>query len=219
MVLVVEDQASVGDVVRFHLENSGLEVVTAENAETGWRCLVTHQPDAALVDIRLPGPDGWSLIERMRADSRFADTPALVLTGLLEAEVLDRAAGFRCQYMSKPFAASALVHKVQSMLREARNPHALETPDALPTGMTANFTAHRSVILMDRYQIRGTVYLPGGQDRFSDAWEALLLDGREFIPVTDATITSPGQEGATEARFVQVRKEHIRAIFPKDEER
>lgn len=220
-VLVVEDEESVADVIAHHLENSGLNVVTADNAEGGWRSMAVHQPDAALVDIRLPGPDGWSLIERMRSDTRFAFVPTLVLTGLLEAEVLDRAAKLECQYLSKPFAASALVHKVQGMLRSVGNGHALEAPELASDEAEekVSYMAHRAVVLMDHYQIRGTVYVPSGLDRFSDAWEALLTDGRDFIPVTDATITSPAHTGVMEAAFTQVRKEHIRAIFPREEER
>lgn len=220
-VLIVEDQSSVAEVVKHHLESSGFQVVTADNVETGWRCMFTHQPDAALVDIRLPGPDGWTLIEQIRADERFKKLPTLVLTGLLEADVLDRAAALDCQYLSKPFSASALVHKVQGMLRGAHNGQTLETPEpnADEAGDKVNYIAHRAVMLMDRYQIRGTVYVPSGLKRFSDAWEALLTDGRDFIPVTDATITSPDPGSVMEANFVQVRKEHIRAIFPRDAER
>lgn len=220
-VLVVEDQSSISDLITFHLEDCGLQVVKADNAETGWRSMATHQPDAALIDIRLPGPDGWSLIERMRSDRRFEKVPALVLTSLMEAEVLDRAAALECRYLSKPFAPSGLVHQVQGMLRDAGNGHALEAPepDAGLAGGRVNYTASRAVLLMDHYQIRGTVYVPAGCDRFSDAWEALLTDKRDFIPVTDATITSPANSGVMDAAFVQVRKEHIRAIFPREDER
>ncbi|MDQ4025650.1 MAG: response regulator, partial [Actinomycetota bacterium] len=59
-ILVVEDQQSVVAIVRYHLESAGMDGIFASDVQTGWRLLTTETPDAVVVDIGLPGPDGWT---------------------------------------------------------------------------------------------------------------------------------------------------------------
>ena len=188
-VLVVEDEPSIVTIVRYHLESAGFDSFFAGDASEGWRLLVGESPDAAVIDIRLPGVDGWSLIERIRSDGRYHELPIVVLTGLLEPEIVERANSLGCEYLSKPFAATALLTKIRNLL-------SLSGSDGAPGALTrrsapdskTELVAVGVVLLLDSYQVEGIVYLPPELARFSDAWESLMRDQRSFFPITAATV-------------------------------
>jgi DNA-binding response OmpR family regulator len=217
-ILVVEDQPSVVSIIRYHLENEGYTGLFAEDVQEGWKSLVSEVPDAVVMDIRLPGAEGWNLIERIRNDGRYHDLPIVILTGLLEPEVVERAAALRCDYLSKPFAASALLTKIRNSIKTRRQTG--PTPPPPPGSATATpqvqMVAVGVVILLDSYRIEGTVHLPPEISRFSDAWESIVRDPRSFFPVTDARVTTDGNEVVAAPGFLEVRKDDVRAMFPKE---
>ncbi|MFN2490988.1 MAG: response regulator [Actinomycetota bacterium] len=214
-VLVVEDEPSIVTIVRYHLESAGFESFFAGDTEEGWRLLVAESPDAAVVDIRLPGTDGWSLIERLRADGRYNQLPVVVLTGLLEPEVVERAGSLGCEYLSKPFAATALLSKIRILLTLSGSQDGPGKRSGLDP--KTDLVAVAVVLLLEDYQVDGTVYLPPELARFSDAWESLVRDQRAFFPVTNATIyPSTGGHAVASPAFLEIRKEDVRAVFPKD---
>jgi DNA-binding response OmpR family regulator len=219
-ILVVEDQPSVVSIIRYHLENEGYTGLFAEDVQEGWKALVSEVPDAVVMDIRLPGAEGWNLIERIRNDGRYHDLPIVILTGLLEPEVVERAAALRCDYLSKPFAASALLTKIRNSIKTRRQTG--PTPPPPPGSATATpqvqMVAVGVVILLDSYRIEGTVHLPPEISRFSDAWESIVRDPRSFFPVTDARVTTDGNEVVATPGFLEVRKDDVRAVFPKEGE-
>lgn len=222
-VLVLEDQPSVVAIVRYHLENAGYSGVFAGDVEEAWRHLVTEGPDAAVVDIKLPGSDGWSFLERVRADGRFHKLPVVVLTGLLEPEIADRAESMGAEYLSKPFAASALLDKIQALVKGGSNGSraAPGTPPPAPAPPSAG-PAHKIemvsigvVLLLDTFQIEGEVHLPPELKRFSDAWESVMRDPRQFVPVTGCRVTSNATGAVISSpAFMEVRKVDIRGIYP-----
>jgi CheY-like chemotaxis protein len=214
-VLVVEDEPSIVTIVRYHLESAGFDSYFAGDAEEGWRLLVGESPNAAVIDIRLPGADGWTLIERLRADGRYHDLPVVVLTGLLEPEVVEKANSLGCEYLSKPFAATALLSKIRILLAVSGQ----ENGAGRRAGVDpkTNLVAVGVVLLIEDYQVDGIVYLPPELARFSDAWESLMRDQRTFFPVTSATIyPAAGGHAVASPAFIEIRKDDVRAVFPKD---
>ncbi|HEX2195835.1 MAG TPA: response regulator [Actinomycetota bacterium] len=214
-ILVVEDQQSVVAIVRYHLESAGMEGHFASDVQDGWRLLTTELPDAAVVDIGLPGADGWTLIEKLRGDDRFGRLPVVVLTGLIEPEVVRRAASLECDYLSKPFAASALLGKIRGGLeRHGRAPQA-PAPRVDPNKV--ELVVVGVVMLLDHYQVEGKVHLPPELARFSDAWESLIRDNRDYVPVTDVRVSlRDGHTIVASPSFMEVRKGDVRAVFPQD---
>lgn len=214
-VLVVEDEPSIVTVVRYHLENAGFDGLFASDASHGWRLMVSDVPDVAVVDIGLPTDDGWGLLEKMRGDDRFKDVPAIVLTGRSASEVGQRIADLKCEYMGKPFAATALLSRIS---------HLIDGSSRQPDGVAPRSDSIRVelvsigvVLLLDGYRIEGQVYLPPELGRFSDAWESVMRDHRHFVPVTDARVTTPdGSHAIAGPAFIEVRKEDVRAVFPMD---
>lgn len=213
-ILVVEDQQSVVAIVRYHLESAGMDGVFASDVQGGWRLLTTEAPDAVVVDIGLPGPDGWALIEKLRGDERFAGLPVVVLTGLIEPEVVRRAAALGCEYLSKPFAASALLSKLRERIE---GPDVPPAPAGRPDPNKVELVVVGVVMLLDHYQVEGKVHLPPELARFSDAWESVIRDNRDYLPVTDVRVTlGDGHTTVASPSFMEVRKGDVRAVFPLD---
>lgn len=211
-VLVIEEQPSVVALMRYHLEDAGIGAHFAATLEEGWKELNEQVPDAAVVDLRLTGANGWRFVERLRHESQFKDLPVMVLADAVDGETNRQATELDCQVLSKPFAASALMTKIDLLLhQEAR------TPEPSSDGRRKKVLPVEVLLLLDRYQIEGTVYLPPEAARFSDAWEHLISDQRAFFPVTDAKITRQ-QDGhmIAAAVFMQVRKSEVRGAFPLD---
>lgn len=215
-ILVVEDQQSVVAIVRYHLESAGMEGLFASDVQAGWRLLTSDPPDAAVIDIGLPGPDGWTLIEKLRADERFARLPVVVLTGLIEPEVVRRAAALSCEYLSKPFAASALLSKLRARIEgEPQGGRSAEPVRQDPNKV--ELVVVGVVMLFDHYQVEGKVHLPPELARFSDAWESVIRDNREYLPVTDVRVTlRDGHTVVASPSFMEVHKSDVRAVFPQD---
>lgn len=72
------------------------------------------------------------------------------------------------------------------------------------------------VILLDTYRLQANLHLPPDAGRFSDAWEAVMRDSREYIPVTDVQISTLQGAEVVDSPFIEIRKADIRAVFPMD---
>ena len=220
-VLVVEDDPSASMVLRYQLEDAGYACIQSSTVEEGWDALVAEAPDVAVVDIRLPGIEGWALLERMRTDGRFLNMPALVLTGLLEAQDMEHARSLGCQYLGKPYAAHALLRKIEVAVEQRDSGEATEPPADPKEGKTAvKLEAVRVVLLLDSYQIEGEVHMQSGMKRFSDAWESVMRDSRSFIPVTKARVLrGDSSNPIASPAFIEVRKSELRGVFPLEHQR
>ena len=117
-MLVVDDDATVADVVRRYLERDGYAVQLAGDGETALRLAAEHEPDLVVLDLMLPGIDGLEVCRRLRASS---DVPVVMLTAL--GEESDRVVGLQLgadDYVTKPFSPRELALRVASVLRRAR---------------------------------------------------------------------------------------------------
>jgi len=116
-VLVVDDDATVADVVRRYLERDGYAVQLAADGETALRLAAEHEPDLVVLDLMLPGIDGLEVCRRLRTRS---DVPIVMLTAL--GEESDRVVGLQLgadDYVTKPFSPRELALRVASVLRRA----------------------------------------------------------------------------------------------------
>ena len=126
-VLVVDDDATVSDVVRRYLERAGFVVDKAEDGPTGLALASERSPDLVVLDLMLPGMSGLDVCRRLR---RTSDVPIVMLTAL--GEEADRVVGFETgadDYVTKPFSPRELALRVQSVLRRAgRVDHSTDGP-------------------------------------------------------------------------------------------
>jgi len=116
-ILVIEDQADNRQILRDLLTNADFEVIEAENGEAGLAAAAAHKPDLILMDIQLPGMDGYEATRRLKADAMLRHVPVIAVTAhaLSGAEQEARAAG--CDgYISKPISPRQLLAKVREYL-------------------------------------------------------------------------------------------------------
>ena len=103
-VLVIDDEAPIRLLCRVNLEAEGMEVLEAADGGTGLELAREEHPDVVLLDVMIPGIDGWQVAEQLLADSATSSIPIIFLTA--RAELRDRARGIDIggiEYVTKPF--------------------------------------------------------------------------------------------------------------------
>jgi DNA-binding response OmpR family regulator len=118
-ILVVEDDEPVASMLCFLLEEEGYGCIETGTAEDGWRQVLARSPSAAVVDLRLPGKDGWWLLRRIRGDQRTHRLPIVLITGFLDDGVNARATELGCECLGKPFSFIELAGKLERATRLA----------------------------------------------------------------------------------------------------
>lgn len=119
-VLVVEDNANLAFGLTRSLESEGYQVEAAEDGIRGLEMARTTNPDLVVLDLMLPGMDGYTILKKLRAEGK--DVPVLILTA--RGEEADKVFGFRLgadDYVTKPFSLSELLARVQAILRRAKS--------------------------------------------------------------------------------------------------
>jgi DNA-binding response OmpR family regulator len=207
-VLVVEDDQRIATLVRHILEADGYQHTGVSAAEDAWKELIRQMPDAALIDLRLPGLDGFSLLERIRGDGRFHRLPVVIITGKHDPDIIQRAASMGAQYIGKPFSARALMDKLREAMERAGE---LTLP---PVKLRAELRTQAVVMLLGEYRVEGKVHVASELDRFSDAWESVVGDPRAYVSLTDAKVERHDGRRIAESTFLQVQKADIRAVYP-----
>ena len=116
-VLVIDDEAPIRLLCRVNLEAEGLEVLEAADGTTGLDLARAEQPDVVLLDVMMPGLDGWRVAEELLEDDRTRGIPIIFLTA--RAEFRDRARGLDIggvDYVTKPFNPVELAPLVRGLL-------------------------------------------------------------------------------------------------------
>jgi DNA-binding response OmpR family regulator len=115
LVLIVEDEPSISEVVGLYLQRAGYRVIFARDGHEAKRLIESRSPDLIIMDIMLPGPDGFEITRWLRDQS---DVPIIMLTA--RREEIDRIAGLELgadDYVLKPFSPQELVSRVRAVLR------------------------------------------------------------------------------------------------------
>jgi two-component system response regulator MtrA len=118
-VLVIEDSNDLAQGLRYNLELEGYAVKVADDGNAGLSMAREWDPDLVILDLMLPGMDGYSVLRTLRADGR--QTPVLILSA--RGEEADKVRGFQLdadQYVTKPFGLIELLERVKSLLRRSR---------------------------------------------------------------------------------------------------
>ena len=116
-VLVIDDEAPIRLLCRVNLEAEGLDVLEAADGTTGLDLARNEQPDVVLLDVMMPGLDGWRVAEELLEDDRTSGIPIIFLTA--RAEFRDRARGLDIggvDYVTKPFNPLDLAPLVRGLL-------------------------------------------------------------------------------------------------------
>ena len=170
-VLISEDEANIASFAQMYLEAAGYRVTIADRGDEGLRIAQEEQPALVLLDLMLPGLDGYEITRRLRADGR---QPIIMLTARDDA--VDKVVGLELgadDYVTKPFNPRELVARVRAVLRRAEESgHQSAVPED-------------TVIELDSLRVE-----VGGREVFVDG-ELVALTPKEF----DLLVTLLDQRG------------------------
>ena len=187
-ILIVEDEADIAELVKYHLVKEGFTARTVSDGKQALELIVRDHPDLIILDLMLPGMDGLELCRRLRSGSATQGIPIIMLTA--KAEEVDRIVGLEIgadDYVPKPFSPRELVARVKAVLRRTTAPLApSESPvsagnlrldpirhDVTKEGQTVDLSAMEFRLLEFFLRHRGRVFTRThlldqvwGQDRF-----------------------------------------------------
>ena len=116
-MLVVEDEVDLLFTIALSLELNGYRVVKAASGEEALDIVDKERPDAVVLDIRLPGIDGWEVLDRLREMGRFPSTPVVLLSAQVDAATAARAVELGCHaHLAKPFSTAELSGVLRDLL-------------------------------------------------------------------------------------------------------
>ena len=122
-ILVVEDERDIADLIGFNLQRNGYEVLKAHDGISGTEMALKERPALIILDLMLPGRDGYGVFRELRRDPRTVNTPVIMLTARAQTE--DRIQGLEVgadDYLTKPFSPKELMLRVQAILKRSEAP-------------------------------------------------------------------------------------------------
>jgi two-component system alkaline phosphatase synthesis response regulator PhoP len=142
-ILVVDDDPEIVRLLRAYLEQAGYQILVAYDGDTALHILRRERPDLVLLDVMMPGRDGWDLLRIVRADEDLKATPIIMLTARVEDH--DKIVGLELgadDYVTKPFNPREVVARVRAVLRRSGGESA--APRVLDLGnLVVDLDAHR----------------------------------------------------------------------------
>ncbi|MGX8680453.1 MAG: response regulator transcription factor [bacterium] len=148
-IMIVDDEEHIRELVRFYLDKEGFECLEAGNGERALEIIENQYIDLAIIDIMMPGMDGFELVEQMR---QYREIPVIMLTAKSQSK--DKLRGFSLgidDYVTKPFDPEELLARVKTILKRysINTSHIVQIGDVIFDG--------------DKYEVRyqdETIHLP-----------------------------------------------------------
>ena len=156
-ILIVEDEAAIRELLRSNLEREGFSVLEAADGNEGLKLARQHMPDLMLLDVMLPGFDGFEVCRRLGAQSETANIPVLMLTA--RGEEMDRVVGLSLgadDYVVKPFSVRELMLRIRAVLR--RGTRSSESPVLERHGIRLRPEAHTAEVQGEEMPLTATEF-------------------------------------------------------------
>jgi two-component system response regulator VicR len=119
-ILVIEDEEDIANLVKLVLETEDFEVQTVLDPLIAVDTVKRYQPDAILLDLAMPGLNGWEIFKRIRNDADIVQVPIAILTA--KAQAFDEMVGLHVMkadaYITKPFGKQELIDKTHELFRK-----------------------------------------------------------------------------------------------------
>ena len=115
MIYIVEDDAAIRELEQYALQSSGYEVQSFETSEPFWQAMRTAEPELVILDVMLPGEDGFSILKKLRNTPALRRLPIIMVTA--KSSELDTVRGLDCgsdDYITKPFGIMGTDISVES---------------------------------------------------------------------------------------------------------
>jgi DNA-binding response OmpR family regulator len=144
-ILVVEDNADLAAGIEYNLALEGYEVSIAADGRSAIRAAADWDPDLVLLDLMLPGVDGYKVLQEIRSSG--SRVPVVILTA--RGEEADKVRGFRLdadQYVTKPFGILELLERIAALLRRSARDGAASAPSTLAFGDVSVDLGSRTVL-------------------------------------------------------------------------
>ena len=120
MIYIVEDDDAIRELEQYALQSNGYEVASFASSEPFWQAMRTEAPELVILDVMLPGEDGFSILKKLRAAPVTADIPVIMATA--KGTEYDRVIGLDLgadDYLTKPFGMMEMVSRIRAVLRRA----------------------------------------------------------------------------------------------------
>lgn len=117
LILLVEDNTNISKLITFKLSKSGYEIEHRENGVKGWQAVQELRPDLVILDVMLPGMNGFDILKNIRKNEETQNTKVIMLTTKSREEDIERGFDLKVQdYLSKPFKPGELLMRIQKVL-------------------------------------------------------------------------------------------------------
>ena len=117
-ILVVDDEEHIAELISYNLTSNGYKVVIANNGIDAIKLAIEEKPNLILLDLMIPGKDGYDVCKDVRSNSEIRNTPIIMLTA--KSEEVDKILGLELgadDYINKPFSVRELLARVKAVLR------------------------------------------------------------------------------------------------------
>lgn len=157
-ILIVEDEPDILNLLAFNLENSGFEVIKAEDGYEALEKVRRESPDLVLLDLMLPKMDGLTVCRRIKENPGTRHLPVLMLTA--KGEEGDKITGLELgadDYVTKPFSPRELILRIKAVLRRAK-PSRKEVTEWKHEGVYINFETYEFRINGEKEELTATEF-------------------------------------------------------------
>lgn len=158
-ILVVDDEPDVTELIQYHLKKASYEVITINNPLVILKKIRETIPDLFILDVMMPGLDGFQLCRMLRIDPACMEIPILFLTARNTTE--DRIKGLEAgadDYLSKPFEIRELVLRVDTILRRTRKNTAMPKQILQIEGVELDINGHKLVVEGQKVELTATEF-------------------------------------------------------------
>lgn len=143
-IMIVDDDENICELLRLYLEKDGFETITVNNGIKAVEAEGKFLPDLILLDIMLPGLDGWQVCREIRKSS---DVPIIMLTA--KGETFDRILGLELgadDYVSKPFDTKEVIARIKAVLRRSNTADDKDVKEVRFENLTINLTNYELIV-------------------------------------------------------------------------
>lgn len=120
MIYLVEDDAAIRELEQYALQSSGYDVLSFDRSEPFWQAMQANQPELVILDVMLPGEDGYSILKKLRSTPSLRKLPIIMVTA--KSGEMDAVRGLDCgadDYITKPFGIMEFLSRIRAALRRS----------------------------------------------------------------------------------------------------
>ncbi|HSJ52317.1 MAG TPA: response regulator transcription factor [Anaerolineae bacterium] len=211
-VLLIDDDEDLGQMMHDALSRSGYKTLYAQDGLAGLGVLQEQPVDLILLDLMLPGIDGWEICRRIR---EFSDVPIIILSALgREQEVIRGLELGADDYITKPFKLGEVKARMRASLRRCRRPLPAEAVVRIDERLAVDRVTHSLIVGRETVRLSATEYKllsyfldnPGRiltqQNLLSQVWGWEYMDQTDYLKVYVHRLRRKIEEEANEPRYI-----------------